>query len=86
MLRAALARLAATAEAGGRDDAGAARAVAQRALETAFAARGAARIFAALAKGGAEAADRLRVMPLAADNDPGADASEAASHRLQPAA
>lgn len=57
--RASIRRLAETLDTAARDEA-AARAIATRAVEAAFAARSATRIFEALAKGGPDAADRMR--------------------------
>ena len=89
-VRASVARLVEMVEASNRDEAGAPRGIATRALEASFAAREASRVFEALAKAGPSAADRLRSLGqpdnadiervLGSSEDPGRPS------RLQPAA
>lgn len=87
--RSAIRRLVDAVEANARDEAGAARGLATRAIEASFAAREAGRIFAALAKSGPSAADRLRWSPAdTADIERvlGTNDDAGRPSRLQPAA
>ena len=89
-VRSSVAGLVEMVEASGRDEAGAPRGIASRALEASFAAREASRIFEALAKAGPVAADRLRftAQPDNADIERvlGAGDESGRPSRLQPAA
>ncbi len=87
--RSAISRLVETVEASTREEAGAARGIATRAIEASFAAREAGRVFAALAKSGPPAADRLRLIPAeASEIERSLTAIDDAERpaRLQPAA
>lgn len=87
--RSAIGRLVEAVESSTREDAGAARTIATRAVEASFAARDAGRVFAALAKSGPPAADRLRMGTLEAseiEHVLGTGDDTGRPSRLQPAA
>ncbi len=87
--RSAISRLVEAVDASTREEAGAPPGIATRAVEASFAAREASRIFAAVAKSGPPAADRLRLIPVdaaAIERVLGASDDAAKPSRLQPAA